>query len=78
VRGKRERDMNKDRDRDRERRKESGRWHRAISRRVYYVETAGRDVANGEIVSCTGTHSPVHASGTCVQVTRVYCHGGVQ
>lgn len=28
-----------------EREKESGRSHRAISRRVYYVETAGRDVA---------------------------------
>jgi len=60
-----------------EREKESGRLHRAISR-LLRRETTGRDVANREIVSCTGTHSPVHASSTCVQVTRVYCHGGVQ
>lgn len=43
------------------------------------VETAERDVANvREIVSCTGTHSLAHSLGTCVQVIRVYCHGGVQ
>jgi len=76
-----ERQEKRKRERRRERERERKRAVASCDLAVRLLRRNGgtrRDIANGEIVSCTGTHSPVHASSICVQVTRVYCHGSVQ